>query len=113
MARYRLTFKKSVAKDLRRIPKRDVGRLLARIELLADQPRGEGCLKLNGRDYYRVRVGIYRIVYEAMNDRLVVQVVEVASQGEVIDAWSRNGRQGRSRRRDLGSWRHAAVDKAK
>ena len=83
MARYRLIFKKSVAKDLRRIPNRDIQRLLARIELLAEQPRGEGCLKLGGREYYRVRVGMYRIVYEIRDDHLVVQVVKVASRGSV------------------------------
>jgi mRNA interferase RelE/StbE len=44
MAKYKVTFKKSVAKDLRNIANRDVQRILAQIDLLADNPRSEGCL---------------------------------------------------------------------
>ena len=70
MAKYRLTFKKSVAKDLRRIPKHDVKRVLSRIEALADNPRGKGCVKLSAQERYRARQGVYRIVYEIQDDRV-------------------------------------------
>jgi hypothetical protein len=39
MASYELVFKKSAAKDLRRLPKQD----LQRIRALADDPRPAGC----------------------------------------------------------------------
>jgi len=64
MARYRLLFKKSVAKDLRTIPKQDVQRILKRIEALTEEPRGIECEKLSGQQRYRVRQGRYRIIYE-------------------------------------------------
>lgn len=83
MASYELVFKKSVAKDLRSIPKRDVARILRRIEALRDDPRGEGCVKLSAQERYRVRLGVYRIVYEIQDNALVIMVVKVAHRSTV------------------------------
>jgi mRNA interferase RelE/StbE len=84
MARYELRIKPSVAKDLRGVPKADVRRVLARIEALADDPRGPDCEKLAGPDdLYRVRQGVYRIVYTIHDDRVVVEVIRVGHRGEV------------------------------
>ncbi|OIP64671.1 MAG: type II toxin-antitoxin system mRNA interferase toxin, RelE/StbE family [Nitrospirae bacterium CG_4_9_14_3_um_filter_53_35] len=77
MARYRLIFKKSVAKDLRGIPNKDVVRILKCFDLLAKDPRAPGCEKLSGQERYRVRQGVYRIIYEIRDDMLVVIVVKV------------------------------------
>ncbi len=83
MAKYKIAFKKSVAKDLRKIPNRQVKQILKRIDSLADDPRGEGCIKLSGQERYRARQGEYRIVYEIIDDRLVVHVVKVAHRSGV------------------------------
>lgn len=83
MARYKIEFKRSVFKDLRPIPKADVKRILKRIDALAADPRGPGSEKLSGQERYRVRQGVYRIVYEIVDDRLVVIVVKVGYRGEV------------------------------
>jgi mRNA interferase RelE/StbE len=72
MAKFKITFKKSVAKDLRGIPNQDIKRILSRIDTLAENPRGEGCIKLSGYEKYRIRQGLYRIVYEINDDVLVV-----------------------------------------
>jgi len=78
MAKYKLRFRKSVTKDLRSIPPRDVQRILNKFELLAVDPRGQGCIKLAGQNRYRVRLGSYRIIYEINDSILVVVVVKVA-----------------------------------
>lgn len=83
MASYELVFKKSVAKDLRSIPKKDVARILQRIEALRDDPRGEGCLKLSAQERYRVRQGVYRIVYEIRENDLVVMVVKISHRSAI------------------------------
>ena len=66
MGKYSLAFKKSVAKDLRAFPAKDVHRILKCFELLAQNPRPPGCEKLSGQERYRLRQGVYRIVYEAL-----------------------------------------------
>jgi mRNA interferase RelE/StbE len=84
MARYGLRVRPSVAKDLRGIPKADLKRILARIEGLRDDPRAPGCEKLTGAELYRVRQGVYRIVYEIHDDVVVVEVIRVGHRGEVV-----------------------------
>jgi len=86
MASYELVFKKSVAKDLRTLPKPDIKRLLKRIQSLAIDPRGPGCEKLSGQERYRVRQGVYRIVYEIQNHRLTVVVVRVGHRRDVYQS---------------------------
>ena len=83
MASYELVFKKSVAKDLRAFPKVDVKRILQRIRSLADDPRPPGCEKLSGQQRYRVRQGLYRIVYEIDDKVLIVLVVKVGHRRDV------------------------------
>ena len=83
MARYRLLFKKSVAKDLRSIPKKDVRRILERIEMLADNPRPDECEKLTDQERYRIRQGSYRIIYGVQDDACVVVVVKDGHRRDV------------------------------
>lgn len=83
MAKYKIAFKKSVAKDLRKITNPDIKRILGRIDELADDPRGPGCTKLSAQERYRVRVGLYRIIYEVQDAELVVQVVKVGHRSHV------------------------------
>jgi mRNA interferase RelE/StbE len=83
MVSYELVFKKSVAKDLRSIPKKDVARILKRIEALREDPRGDGCLKLSAQERYRVRLGTYRIIYEIRDNELIVMVVKVGHRSSV------------------------------
>lgn len=83
MAKYSLTFKKSVAKDLKNIPKKDIKRILKCVELLCADPRAEGCIKLSGQEHYRVRQGVYRIIYEIQETELVIMGVKVAHRSVV------------------------------
>jgi mRNA interferase RelE/StbE len=83
MARYELTFKPSVAKDLRDIPGADVQRILARIETLRDDPRPPGCEKLSAQERYRIRQGNYRILYPVADAELMVEVVKVGHRRDV------------------------------
>jgi mRNA interferase RelE/StbE len=83
MAKYNLVFKNSVAKDLRKIPNKDIKRILSCIESLCNDPRAEGCLKLSGQELYRIRQGTYRILYEIQDSELVIMVVKVAHRSDV------------------------------
>ena len=83
MASYSLAFRKSVAKDLRGIPNREVKRILERINLLRINPRADGCVKLSGQEAYRVRQGAYRIIYEIQEAQLIILVVKIAHRSNV------------------------------
>lgn len=83
MANYSLIFKKSVSKDLRPLPNKDVARILKRIEKLQENPRPTGSEKLSGQERYRIRQGVYRIIYEITDEYLVVTVVKVGHRKHV------------------------------
>jgi len=83
MARYELRFKPSVAKDLRNLPKQDVQRIMTCIESIRADPRAPGCRKLSGADLYRVRQGVYRIVYVIDEGSVTVEVIRVGHRGDV------------------------------
>jgi mRNA interferase RelE/StbE len=60
------------------------GRLRAAIDLLTQNARPSGCVKLaGGPDLYRIRVGDYRIVYQVKDDVLIVLVLSVGHRRDV------------------------------
>ena len=83
MARYELRIKKSVTKDLYPLPKKDVRRIVEAINGLADNPRPPQSLKLSGAEKYRLRCGVYRVLYEIQDEILIVCVVKVGHRKAV------------------------------
>ena len=83
MARFSLEFASSIRKDLRKIDKNEVKRILAAIEKLADEPRPTGSKKLTNEELYRIRIGTYRVVYEVHDGRLIVLVVKIGHRKDV------------------------------
>lgn len=82
MASYRVDFSRSAAKELRKIDKKWIPKLVEAAEALGTDPRPNGCKKLVGSDHtYRIRVGDFRIVYDIQDTALVVLVVRVRSRG--------------------------------
>ena len=83
MAGYKVLFKASVEKDLAAIPKKDLKKILKRIEGLVENPRPWGCEKLTGQERYRLRQGRYRIVYSIQDDDLTIWVVKVGHRKDI------------------------------
>ncbi len=83
MASYEVRFRKSVSKDLDPLPKRDVQRIVAAISALARNPRPPQSRKLSGSEKYRLRCGVYRVLYEIRDDVLVVCVVIIGHRKDV------------------------------
>ena len=83
MAAYKIFFKKSVNKDFKVIPKKDLVKILERIETLAEDPRPQGCEKLSGQQQYRLRQGRYRILYSVQDDELTIWVVKVGHRKDI------------------------------
>jgi mRNA interferase RelE/StbE len=83
MAKYKITFKKSVTKDLKSVSKSDIKKILLKIDSLTEDPRREGAVKLSGQDMYRIRQGLYRIIYEIRDSELVIQVIKIGHRSDV------------------------------
>lgn len=82
-ARYEVWIKKSAEKEIRAVAHPHRRRLIERIQALAENPRPTGSVKLTGRDAWRLRVGVYRVVYTVEDSRLVVEVVKVGHRRDV------------------------------
>jgi len=83
MAEYKIYFKESVEKDFRKVPKKDLQKILSCIETLAKDPRPPGHEKLSGKEKYRVRQGLYRIIYSVQDKELTIWVVKVGHRKDV------------------------------
>jgi mRNA interferase RelE/StbE len=83
MAEYRITIKKSAAKELEDIPQKDLQKLIKRIRSLAKDPRPHGSRKLSGQEQYRIRQGDYRIVYSIEDKDSLVDIVKIGHRREI------------------------------
>ncbi|WP_419915126.1 type II toxin-antitoxin system RelE family toxin [Candidatus Poriferisodalis sp.] len=84
MSRYRVRLARRAVKSIARLPRAEQQRIRAAIDLLADEPRPPGCVALTGEaGVYRVRVGDYRILYEVVDERLLILVVRVGHRRDV------------------------------
>ena len=83
MANYNIYFRKSVAKELSKLPNPTLQKVIKRIEALAIDPRPVGCEKLTGQEFYRIRQGNYRIVYSIQDNELTVWVVKISHRKDI------------------------------
>lgn len=83
MGRYSIELVRSIRKDLRRIAKKEVPKILKTIQSLADNPRPISSKKLTNEELYRIRIGNFRILYEINDARQVVLVVKAGHRKDV------------------------------
>ena len=84
MGKYKVFIKPSAVKEIETIPQKKIRQqIVRRIQDLATDPRPNGSQKLTGHDRYRIRQGVYRIVYAVEDEKLVVYVVKVGHRKDV------------------------------
>lgn len=84
MASYKIEWKNSAYKELQKLPRPMITRVVAAVSDLANDPRPQGVRKLVGSERsYRIRVGDYRVVYEIFEYRLVIEIVRVRHRKDV------------------------------
>jgi mRNA interferase RelE/StbE len=82
--RYIVEIDTRAAREIRALPKQEQRRVLEKIEALADRPRPPGCVKISGdSSLWRVRAGTYRILYQILDQRLLVTVVKVGHRRDI------------------------------
>ena len=72
MAKYRILVRNSVYKDIESIPQKDLKRIIKAIAGLAENPRPPQSTKLSFEEKYKLRCGLYRVIYEIHEAELVV-----------------------------------------
>ena len=81
---YQIEISNRAAKQLKKLSADIRDRVNEKILELAENPRPSGVVKLETTDNkYRIRVGNYRILYEILDDVLIVKVVRVGHRRDV------------------------------
>jgi len=74
---YSLFILQRAQKELAQLNAGAFARVRDAIRELANDPRPPGCLKLTGRDGWRLRVGEFRVIYEIDDEHRLVTVLNV------------------------------------
>ncbi len=83
MAGYSVGIKRSAAKELEELSRKDRRRVIERIRALAGDPRPRGCEKLSGEEKYRIRQGDLRILCGIDDSLTAVTIVKIGHRRDV------------------------------
>jgi len=80
---WRIQIEKRALKALEGLSAADQQRVRKAIHGLAEDPRPRGCKRLEDSEYWRIRVGVYRVVFYIEKKRLLILVVRIGHRREV------------------------------
>jgi mRNA interferase RelE/StbE len=81
--KYAVVIEKPVIKYIEKLPTDIYSKIKAAILALEDNPRPHGVEKLTNKDAYRIRVGVYRIIYTIKDKVLLVTVIDAGHRREI------------------------------
>jgi len=70
-------------RDLLALPQKEAERVDSAIQRLALNPRPPGCKKLRNDDFYRIRVGNYRVLYTVDDRQRTVLIASIGHRREI------------------------------
>lgn len=83
---YKVEFSKDASKQFAKLSDELQKRIQNKIDELVDNPRPNGVAKLkNAENRYRIKIGVYRVLYSILDDILLVTVVKVGHRSKVYD----------------------------
>jgi mRNA interferase RelE/StbE len=81
---YQISLTRTASKEIKKLHNPTRSRILKAIEQLKSDPFPAGCKKLTGNDdFWRIRVGDYRIIYYAEGNTMIITITRVAHRKDV------------------------------
>jgi mRNA interferase RelE/StbE len=81
---YTVLFQPAARRELEHLEKSNQRRIIAAVESLTENPHPPGCTKMSGfRDIWRIRIGVFRVIYQIRDQQWVVQIIRIAHRGDV------------------------------
>lgn len=81
---YKIIWKTSAKKDLKKLDKAIIPKILHRIDELTTNPYPSGSKKLIGSpSSYRLRIGEYRVIYTIKSAHLIIEIIKVGHRQRV------------------------------
>lgn len=83
MNSFEIQWKASAKKELKKIDKVEIKKILIEIEKLTTEQYPVNCKKILGTEHiYRIRIGNYRVIYSVQNAKLVIEIIRVRHRKE-------------------------------
>jgi mRNA interferase RelE/StbE len=84
MVSYRIEWKRSAIKELEKLPRPMISKIVSAVDNLSSNPYPQGVRKLvSTKSSYRIRVGDYRVIYNIVENRLIVEIVRVGHRKDI------------------------------
>ena len=81
---YSIVFTVSAEKELLKLNKADILKILQKIERLAENPKPTNSIKIKGKlNLWRIRSGNYRIIYSLIEDELIIEIIRIRHRKDV------------------------------
>ena len=81
---YKIKWKNSAKKELKRLPKRVIAKIISVVEQLPNNQHPIGSKKIVGTEHtYRLREGDYRVVYSIEDSYLIIEVIRVGHRKDI------------------------------
>lgn len=78
MGTYQIEWKKSAIREIKRVDRAVIPRIIEAVDALSYEPLPPGVVKLQGSQHtYRIRIGNYRVIYELYESVLIIEVIRV------------------------------------
>lgn len=84
MASYKVVWRASAERELRKLPRAIIASLVELAATLANDPFPPGTVKLTGVEHtWRIRSGDYRLIYSVVGGTLIVEIIKVGHRREI------------------------------
>lgn len=84
MTSFEIEWKASAKKELKKIDKVEIPKILNEIEKLSLEPYPKNHKKILGTEHiFRIKIGNYRVIYSIENGRLLIEIIRVRHRKEV------------------------------
>ncbi len=81
---YKIRWKESAVKELKRIDKQFIPKIISAVESLSNNPLPNGIKKLSGAEFtYRIRIGDYRVIYSLSEKELTIEIIRAGHRKDV------------------------------
>jgi mRNA interferase RelE/StbE len=80
---YQISYEKEALRELEELESSVSRRILDKIEKMSEEPSSCDVKKLKGSDYYRLRVGDYRVIFVFEGN--IIKVLKVGHRQQIYD----------------------------
>lgn len=83
MSNWTVNYHRDLEKEIRRLPRQYIHRILEAIEGLASDPYQSSSKRIQGHDFWRIRVGVYRVLYQIDEENQVVNTYRISHRKSI------------------------------